>query len=141
MTDVEKFAMLPQQIFFKIWSKNSLKENWLAMKAGEAIIEMREAENGGESSESDVEGGEEVGYAIPYSIDSQHKVIKVRENDIRTTDADKQNKFPIKIWFWKRYRWVLWRWHSLRTGVQQAMKKEMDGFKVAFQRKKICMGK
>ena len=30
--------------------------------SGEAIIEMREAENGGDSSESEVEGGEEVGY-------------------------------------------------------------------------------
>ena len=48
------------------------------MKAGEAIIEMREAENGGDSSESEVEGGEEVGYdAIPYHIDRQDKVIKV----------------------------------------------------------------
>ena len=44
------------------------------MKAGEAIIEMREAENGGDSSESEVEGGEEVGYhPIPYYIEkSQH---------------------------------------------------------------------
>ena len=35
---------------------------------GEAIIEMREAENGGSSSESDVEGGEEVGDAFPSYI-------------------------------------------------------------------------
>ena len=42
------------------------------MKAGEAIIEMREAENGGDSSESEVEGGEEVGYdPIPYYIEQK----------------------------------------------------------------------
>lgn len=34
---------------------------------GEAIIEMREAENGGESSESDAEGGEEVGAPHLYT--------------------------------------------------------------------------
>ena len=51
------------------------------MKAGEAIIEMREAENGGDSSESEVEGGEEVGYhPIPYYIaKAKTTVIQVRE--------------------------------------------------------------
>ena len=40
----------------------------IAAPPGEAIIEMREAENGGSSSESDVEGGEEVGDAFPSYI-------------------------------------------------------------------------
>ena len=42
---------------------------------GEAIIEMREAENGGSSSESEVEGGEEVGDAFPSYLHS-HATVK-----------------------------------------------------------------
>ena len=45
----------------------------IATTPGEAIIEMREAENGGSSSESDVEGGEEVGDAFPSYI---HATVK-----------------------------------------------------------------
>ena len=45
----------------------------VATTPGEAIIEMREAENGGSSSESDVEGGEEVGDAFPSYI---HATVK-----------------------------------------------------------------
>ena len=48
----------------------------VATTPGEAIIEMREAENGGSSSESDVEGGEEVGDAFPSYIHSRHREVR-----------------------------------------------------------------
>ena len=48
----------------------------VATTPGEAIIEMREAENGGSSSESDVEGGEEVGDAFPSYIHRRHREVR-----------------------------------------------------------------
>ena len=64
------------------------------MKAGEAIIEMREAENGGDSSESEVEGGEEVGYhPIPYYIAKANTtVIQVREKRTEQKDIPINNR-------------------------------------------------
>ena len=51
---------------------------------------MREAENGGDSSESDVEGGEEVGYAFPYYIEQKDTKTQ-RHKDTRTQGQKDKN--------------------------------------------------